>query len=96
MDSGYQWKKAARFFLSQQEDGEVKVLALTRSILQNIEKQVEFYFRCVARASLKEKLNYDAYKALRRSVIKRQSDNMSRAFRVHGTWRKRDEARNVN
>lgn len=89
LNCGYKWKNATRQFLSQQEDGEIRILELTRSILRNVEKQVEFLFRCIARASMEEKLNYESYKALRDEVARTQSKNLTRAFQVHGTWRKR-------
>ncbi len=89
LDCGYDWKKSTRHFLSQQADGEARILELTRNILRNVEKQVEFHFRCIARASHEEKLNYESYRALRDGVVKRQSENLSRAFQVHGTWQKR-------
>ncbi|MEQ9567364.1 MAG: hypothetical protein RLN85_16375, partial [Pseudomonadales bacterium] len=88
LGSGYDWKKDTRLFLSSQKNGEVKVLDLTRSIIANIEKQVEFHFRCIERASREEKLSYESYLAIRQGVVSSQSERINRAFRTHGTWRK--------
>jgi hypothetical protein len=86
--SGWEWKKPSRDFMRNVPKNEVDLISLSRKVLRNIDKQVEFHFRAISRSRALDRDLFLQYKNAIAHAQAKQSDRMAKAFKLDKHWKK--------